>query len=215
MTDRIKDEAKNLADKNEEAFEFANLREVRKQLIELSELYTDHRAMSELTHLSAKLLYLLIPSPCSISIFRTLTQEMLTRTTHEKTEMAYIHDMVRQRLMEMGMRVIFARSYRIILGYNERVANMPKSMRLEKRNQSKSNEQILHEFLKMIPKEIISNVKKGKPNFQITELLKPYIQQDTTESARLNPTDFRVENQSTSTNESEGPKNKSLQVLEF
>ena len=64
--------------------------------------------MSELTHLSAKLLYLLVQAPRSIFIYNTVTDEMLRLTTHEKTEMSYIHDMVRQRIMEMG---IFARSY--------------------------------------------------------------------------------------------------------
>lgn len=63
-----------------------------------------------------------------------------------------------------------------------------------RKNQSKSDLQRLHEFVKEIPGEIIANVKKSNRDFQIADLLKRENRKEAPESARTNLTDFRVEN---------------------
>jgi hypothetical protein len=66
-------------------------------------------------------------------------------------------------------------------------------LELGRKSQIKSDLQHLHEFVKKIPAEIIANVKKTNPGFQIADLLKREIQQEAPELARTNPTEFRVD----------------------
>jgi len=129
MYEKMKNEAQELDDAEERMMECINLADLRDKLIRLCELYQDVRAMSELAHLSSQLMYHVIPVPRNLAIYNVMTKEILEKMGHERKIMYYVHDMVKLRLMELGVRTIFARSHRLIIGFNERIAQLPISCR--------------------------------------------------------------------------------------
>ncbi|CBY23657.1 unnamed protein product [Oikopleura dioica] len=122
---KIKKEAEDLEDLEERMKEIVNLEQVRSQLIKLGKFYEDIRAVSEVAHLSTQLAYNFIPVPRSLTIYNIICEDIASKMGKEKRTMNFVHDMIRQRLMECGVRCIFARSHRIIIGFNAEVAQLP------------------------------------------------------------------------------------------
>ncbi|CBY13928.1 unnamed protein product [Oikopleura dioica] len=181
MYEKMKAEAQELDEPEEKMMECINLADLRDKLIRLCELYQDVRAMSELAHLSSQLMYHVIPVPRNLAIYNVMTREILEKMGHERKIMYYVHDMVKLRLMELGVRTIFARSHRLIIGFNEKIAQLPISCRPilgKSRQVSKFYPTGKRDITRSMLSSIICNDTENEPLIFNLDSIKTWINKD-------------------------------------